>query len=90
MPCDGNSEQTCCTIRGEYCPYLIFNYTDEDGHFRKFACSLRAELGNWDSVLADPRYVEDISGSWADGINCRDWPDAPLKHRGCNLCGSRM
>ena len=90
MPCDGNSEQTCCTVKGENCQYLIFNYTDEDGLFRKFACSLRAELGDWDAVLSDPRYIKNIAGSWAPGINCRDWPEKPNEYRGCNLCGSCM
>jgi hypothetical protein len=57
MPCLGNSEKSCCFIKGEPCPYLIYDYTDENGHFRKFACYLRAELGSFDAVIADPRYI---------------------------------
>ena len=85
MPCLGVGDQHCCRIKGQDCPHLIHDYTDEDGHFRNFACGLRAELGSWDAVLEDPRYPAD---SWAPGVNCRDWPEGPPKWRGCNLCGA--
>ena len=86
MPCDGNSQKTCCRIKGKDCRYLIYDYTDENGYFRKFACSLYAELRDWDKVLEDPRYKKHIEGSWAPGVNCRDWPDkGPFP--GCPNCG---
>jgi len=96
MPCDGNgnSREHCCWIRtpsganeGEYntCPHLIRNWRDETGRRRKWACGLRAELGNWDDVLADPRYP---TGAWAPGVNCRDWPDGEdWNGVGCSVCG---
>jgi hypothetical protein len=40
--------------------------------------------------LEDIRYKQHVEGSWAEGINCRDWPEGPSKHRGCNICGSCM
>lgn len=90
MPCLGNGEKHCCYIKGKPCPFLILNYVDETGHFRKWACGLRATLGNWDAVLADPRYQALIdAGSWAPGLNCKDWPDAPegINRGVCKECG---
>ena len=88
MPCLGNAEDHCCKIKGEDCKYLIRDYTDENGHFRKWACGLRAELGDWDQVLADPRWIEDCKDAWAPGVNCRDWPEEPAQWRGCAICGA--
>jgi hypothetical protein len=89
MPCLGNADDHCCYIKGEACPYMIRDYTDENGHFRKWACFLRAELGDWDKVLEDPRYRDLIeAGSWQPGLNCRDWPDGDGPNRGvCKDCG---
>ena len=88
MPCLGNGKTHCCFIKGVECSYLIRDYTDETGHFRKWACGLRAELGSWNAVLRDERYKKHVKGSWAPGINCRDWPEKPKKYKGCNVCGA--
>lgn len=85
MSCKATRDKHCCYIKGELCPHVIYDYTDENGVFREVACGLRAELGDWDKVLADPRYPKD---AWAPGVNCRDWPEAPEKWRGCDLCGA--
>ena len=89
MPCLGNGNDHCCYIRGEPCPFLIFEYVDETGHFRKWACGLRAKYGNWDAVLADPEYQKVTDGAWHGDLNCRDWPDAlEGPNRGsCKECG---
>lgn len=89
MPCLGNGNDHCCYIKGKECQFLFRNYVDENGHFRKWACSLRVEHGNWDDVLTDPRWIDEVKGSWTDGLNCRDWPDAPEgPNRGvCKECG---
>lgn len=88
MPCLGNADKPCCYIKGKICKYVITNYTDENGHHRRWACGLRAELGDWDKVLADHRYQSDVAGSWATGINCRDWPDGEGPNNGkCEECG---
>jgi len=57
---------------GKPCPHLEENTVP--GH--RWTCGLRRELGNWDAVLADPRY-QDFPGSVYEpaGINCRDWPN---------------
>ena len=90
MPCPGNKKH-CCYIKGEECPLLIKNYTDETGYFRKRACGLRAELGDWNKVLADPRYINTTKGAWASGVNCRDWPDGgQWKGKGCSVCGANQ
>lgn len=88
MPCLGNGEDHCCYIKGAECRFLIRNYTDETGYYRKWACSLRAELGDWDKVLADPRWIEHVQNSWKHGLNCKDWPDGEGVNRGvCENCG---
>ena len=83
MPCSGKNVH-CCYVRGAECEHLIRDYTDENGQHRDFACGLYAELRDWDKVLADPRYPD----AWAEGVNCRDWPEGPEKWRGCNTCGA--
>ena len=94
MPCSGNGNDHCCYIKGKPCRFLITNYTDETGHFRKWACGLRAELGDWDTVLVDPRYKKLIAEkSWHPDVNCRDWPDGPVGTRGfyvCKECGANQ
>ena len=88
MPCLGNGEKHCCYIHGKPCPHLITDYTDETGHFRKWACGLRAKYGNWDDVLADPEYQRVTEGKWNAGVNCKDWPDGEGPNRGvCKECG---
>ena len=89
MPCLGNGKTHCCFIKGIPCPYVIQDYTDETGHFRKWACFLRAELGDWDKVLADQRWKDVARNAWRNGLNCKDWPDAPEgPNRGvCKECG---
>ena len=90
MPCLGNGADHCCYIKGEECPLLILNHTDETGHFRKWACSLRAELGDWDKVLTDTRYITTTEGAWAPGVTCKDWPDGEgWNSIGCSVCGDK-
>lgn len=75
MPCCGNAIDHCCWVNGKHCRFLIENYVDETGYHRRWACGLRAELGDWDLVIIDPRYKEETKGAWVNGLNCRDWPD---------------
>lgn len=88
MPCLGNGPDHCCYIKGKECRFLIRDHTDETGHFRKFACSLRIKHGNWDDVLADPDWIKNVQGSWRGDINCRDWPDGDgVNGDYCSKCG---
>ena len=85
MPCQGrNLDKHCCTIRGENCRYLEEN--TEPGY--RWSCGLRRELGSWNAVLRDERYKQHVKGSWAPGINCRDWPEKPKRYKGCSICGA--
>ena len=80
MQCLGrNLEEHCCYVNSKPCKYLE-EHTQEG--FR-WTCGLRRELGDWDKVLADPRYIQDVQSVWdslklQDGtpMNCRDWPYA--------------
>ena len=88
MPCNGNAEKPCCNIKGKLCRYLTEN--DPRAPERRWACGLYLDLDmNWDKVLADPGYIKNVQGSWINGLNCRDWPDAEEgPNRGvCKECG---
>lgn len=80
MQCLGrNNEDHCCYIAGKPCTYLEEN--TEPGF--RWTCGLRRELGDWDVVLADPRYVKGPGAHFGPkGINCRDWP-SKTNHCAC-------
>lgn len=83
MPCHGTKASHCCKVKGGDCKYLRYDYAG-----REIACALRVELGDWDAVLNDPRWIRDVKGSWAPGINCRDWPDGTGPNADyCTKCG---
>ena len=86
MPCNGNGPDHCCRIKGTDCKHLVFDHTDSTGYFRKWACALRIKHDSWDDVLADPDYP---TGSWAPGVNCRDWPGGTGNNAiPCSICGA--
>jgi hypothetical protein len=78
--CHGNAADHCCYWNGEPCPYL--EETTVPG--RRWACGLFREIGNWDAVHTDPRYLADVqplwrgSGElwewfWSRGLRCGHW-----------------
>lgn len=81
MLCNGDLEDHCCWIPPfGVCPYL-------DVSTGKPLCSLRVELGSWDRVHHDPRYMRDILPVMAlTGANCGDWPPPNTR---CGTCGVR-
>jgi len=85
MKCLGrNLDEHCCWVDGKVCKFLEENA--EPGF--RWSCGLRRELGSWDAVIKDPRYVSGILPLHrAEGMNCRDWPK---KSAGgpCKLCGA--
>lgn len=86
MPCDGNSEISCCCIDGVECKYLEENTLPD----RRWVCGLRRRLGDWDSVLESPEYKRDIAPALEPlGINCKDWPDKATHGKivRCMNCG---
>jgi hypothetical protein len=45
---------------------------------RRWGCELLRELGDWELVLADKRYMTTVQDLYnttpeLDGMNCRDW-----------------
>ena len=83
MPCYGNRDDHCCYVNGKACQFLEENTVPE----RRWACGLRRELGDWDSVISDPRYIEHVDPHFGD-MNCRDWPDGTGRNKGsCPECG---
>lgn len=82
--CEGNGDDHCCHLGGHVCRYLAVVGTTG----RRFACRLRSELGNWQAVHADPRYLADVKPvlealPTVDG-DCGDWPPPGLT---CGTCG---
>jgi hypothetical protein len=81
--CSGNFDDHCCHL-GKYgvCKYLEKNATEN----RIWTCSLRRELGDWDLVHNDERYVSEIKVKLLeyDLPNCGDWP---RQNERCAVCG---
>jgi hypothetical protein len=71
--CHGNApDSPCCRIPlgvDVWCKFL------QDHPDRKQACGLYVELGSWDAVHADPRYIEDVHPHWilTGTPDCGDW-----------------
>lgn len=83
MSCDGNQADHCCYLNGEPCQYVEENTVDG----RRWACGLRRELGDWDSVLASDRYQSGPGAYFsAIGMNCKTYPSA-AKKQFCSTCG---
>lgn len=81
--CNGNDEDHCCWIDGNVCPHLEENTVEG----RRWACGLRRELGSWEAVHVDVRYLTDVQPCW-DRVDpegaCGEFP-APGKR--CATCG---
>lgn len=67
--CHGNGEDHCCYVRGEVCEFLEENTIEG----RRWVCGLLRELGSWDKVHEDPRYIDRVQPAW-DGFDCGTWP----------------
>lgn len=81
--CAGLTEDHCCYLgRHGVCPYL------EEGTIpgRRWACGLRRELGSWDAVHADDRYLTTVRPCWDEVgmVDCGDWPPPEVP---CGTCG---
>ena len=89
MKCQGrNLDDHCCYLNGKVCPFLEEN--TEPGF--RWSCGLRRELGDWDKVLEDPRYKEQVEPEFrirAERLgymtNCRDYPSGSDR---CTYCGA--
>jgi hypothetical protein len=82
LPCTGNSKDHCCYVNGKPCRFLEENTVEG----RHWACGLRRELGDWDTVQADDRYKTHVEPHWIDGLDCKTWPN-PALGQTCSTCG---
>ena len=84
MVCGATPTSHCCWVGGEVCEFF-----DPAGLVdgRDGACTLRTELGSWDAVHKDGRYLAavkaEIPSFAGTDRNCGDYPFA----EGCGTCG---
>ena len=82
----GTGIDHCCYFKGEACQYVIAVNRPPF----KWACSLRDELGSWDAVYKDPRYIKNVKPKMslvagAEHLDCGDWPEKTA-HKNCREC----
>jgi hypothetical protein len=76
----------CCWVDGEICRFLEIDTVQG----RHWVCGLRRELGSWDKVHADSRYLEHVRPFWQrfnPSLNCGDWPPAGETCVVCEVIG---
>ena len=58
MTCNGRGSRGdhCCYVAGKVCRFLV------DGEMPR--CGLKMELGDWEKVHNDPRYLEHVRPNW--------------------------
>lgn len=69
--CHGNGGDHCCYVRGDACSFLEQNTVPD----RRWVCGLRRELGSWDAVHADLRYLTEVRPAWDEAgvVDCGDF-----------------
>lgn len=81
--CQGTPENHCCWVDGVQCFY--FEVGTVEG--RQIACGLLRELGTWDAVYADPRWIAHVKPMmdrlWP-GLGCHHLPRV---NETCATCG---
>jgi hypothetical protein len=82
--CQGNGEDHCCYLNGGPCHFLEENTVPG----RRWSCGLRRELGDWQLVHVDPRYLETVKPRWMgtplEPYDCGEWPAPGFT---CPVCG---
>jgi hypothetical protein len=81
--CTGNGDEHCCWING-VCEFLEENTVPG----RRWACGLRRELGSWQAVHADSRYLTNVHPVLAriGDPDCGDWPAPGVTCAACGAC----
>lgn len=71
MSCHGNGAEHCCWIDGEQCRFLETDTVPG----RHWVCGLRRELGSWDRVHLDERYLRTVRPTLArvGQVDCGDF-----------------
>ena len=80
--CNGQNDDHCCWLgRHGQCKFLAENVNG-----RRWSCSLRANLGSWEAVHTDVRYMSEIQPIVRElvGVDCGDWPRPGEL---CHTCG---
>ena len=87
--CHRNGADHCCWFNGEVCPFLRDDGPQPMDGVR-WVCTLYEELGDWDLVHEDQRYLdvvgplwrgdETLEGNvmawlWDEGVRCGNWPN---------------
>jgi hypothetical protein len=82
--CDGLAADHCCYLGAAgVCRYLEHDTVPG----RRWACGLRRELGSWEPVHSDPRYIAHVRPFWDDyasALDCGLWPPPGET---CGTCG---
>lgn len=82
--CGTGSDHCCHLGEAGACPYV--EASAEPGF--NWRCSLRAELGSWEAVYADPRYQAEVKPQLiAIGYPDTDCGSWPLPGMECKTCG---
>jgi hypothetical protein len=77
-----NLDDHCCYVNNKPCKYLEEN--TEEGF--RWSCGLRRELGSWDLVHKDPRYIDGPGRVFmSKKMDCGDWPSW---EQSCGTCGA--
>lgn len=85
--CDGSGDADgahCCFVEGADCLHLVIGGPTG----RRFACGLRTELGSWELVHADPRYLAHPKPVW-ERIGMPDCGDWTGNSNGAQCCFAR-
>ena len=81
MECKGDQDDHCCHL-GKYgvCEFLANANT-------RWVCTLREQLGSWERVHVDPRYIDRVRPKLGDigiKVDCGNWP---TPGETCATCG---
>lgn len=78
-----NNTGHCCWINGTVCVFLRDDGLDAT---RRWVCTLREELGSWEAVHKDIRYIEKVRPTLDkfNQANCGYWPGPGVT---CGECG---
>lgn len=95
MACAGNADDHCCYFDSQPCQFLVEypngDYVTDDGAQRRWVCSLRDQLGSWDAVYADDRYVTTIRPNFVrigrPELDCGNWLEAGKRCAACGVVG---
>lgn len=80
-----------CLAQQDHCCHLgahgVCQFLVEHTAGRRWACGLYVELGSWEAVHVDPRYVASVRPKLDDmglDVDCGDWP---RPDEICGTCG---